>query len=155
MNLKLDNAFKALMWAGTYCPIGHDAAAAKSLQSCLTLCDPMNCSPTASSVHEILQARILEWVAISFSRGSSWPRDRTCISYVSFIGRRVLYHQHHLGSPLLLLLLLLPLSLAIHGGLVPGPPRNTKICRCSSPLYKMVLYLHVTLHILPYISNCL
>ena len=46
-------------------------------QWCLTLCDPMGCSPPGSSVHEILQARILEWVAISFSRGSSGPRDRT------------------------------------------------------------------------------
>ena len=44
-------------------------------QSCLTLCDPMDCSPPGSSVHEIFQARILEWVAISFSRGSSQPRD--------------------------------------------------------------------------------
>ena len=45
-----------------------------------TLCDPMDCSPPGSSVHGILQARILEWVAISFSRGSSRPRDRTHIS---------------------------------------------------------------------------
>ena len=41
------------------------------MQSCLTLCDPMDCSPPESSVHGISQARILEWVAISFSRGSS------------------------------------------------------------------------------------
>ena len=46
-------------------------------QSCLTLCDPMDCSPPGSSIHEIFQARVLEWVAISFSRGSSWPRDQT------------------------------------------------------------------------------
>ena len=44
---------------------------AKSLQSCPTLCDPMNCSPPGSSVHEILQARILEWVATPCSRKSS------------------------------------------------------------------------------------
>ena len=44
-------------------------------QSCLTLCDPMDCSPLGSSVLGILQARILEWVAISSSRGSSGPRD--------------------------------------------------------------------------------
>ena len=44
---------------------------AKSFHSCLTLCDPMDCSPPGSSVHGILQARMLEWVAISFSRGSS------------------------------------------------------------------------------------
>ena len=49
-------------------------------QSCLTLCDPMDCSPPGSSVHEIFQTRILEWVAISFSRGSSQPRDRTRVS---------------------------------------------------------------------------
>ena len=49
-------------------------------QSCLTLCDPMDCSPSGSSVHGILQARILEWVAISFSRGSFQPRDWTWVS---------------------------------------------------------------------------
>ena len=42
-------------------------------QSCLTLWDPVDCSPPGSSIHGILQARILEWVAISFSKGSSWP----------------------------------------------------------------------------------
>ena len=47
-------------------------------QLCPTVCDPMDCSLPGSSVHGILQARILEWVTISFSRGSSsWPRDRT------------------------------------------------------------------------------
>ena len=43
-------------------------------QSCLTLCDPMDCSLPGSSVHEIFHSRVLEWVAISFSRGPSWPR---------------------------------------------------------------------------------
>ena len=52
----------------------------KSLQSSLTLCDPMDCSPLGSSVHGILQARILEWVIISSSRRSSWPRDWTHVS---------------------------------------------------------------------------
>ena len=47
------------------------AVCAKSLQSCLTLCDPLDCSPPVSSVHGILQARILEWVAMPSSRGSS------------------------------------------------------------------------------------
>ena len=45
-------------------------------QLCLILCDPIGCSPKRSSVHGILQARILEWVAIPFSRGSSQPRDQ-------------------------------------------------------------------------------
>ena len=44
------------------------APAAKSLKSCPTLCDPMDCSPEGSSIHEVLQARMLEWVAISFSK---------------------------------------------------------------------------------------
>ena len=52
-------------------------------QSCPTLCDPMDCSPPGSSIHGILQARILEWVAISFSRGSSRPRDRTQVSHTA------------------------------------------------------------------------
>ena len=64
----------------------------------LTLWDPMDCSPPGSSVHGILQARALEWVAESSSRGSSRPRDRTCIYYVSCTGRWILDHQHHLGS---------------------------------------------------------
>ena len=50
---------------------------ARSLQSCLTLCDSMDYSPPGSSVHGILQTRMLEWVAVSFSKGSSWPRDWT------------------------------------------------------------------------------
>ena len=53
----------------------------KSLSS-VWLCNPMNCSLPGSSVHGILQARILEWVAISFSRGSSQPRDRTQVSRI-------------------------------------------------------------------------
>ena len=51
-------------------------------QSCLTRSDPMDCSLPGSSVHGILQARVLEWVAISFSRGSSQPRDQTLVSCI-------------------------------------------------------------------------
>ena len=54
-------------------------------QSCPILWDPMDCSPPGSSVHRILQARILEWVIMLYSRGSSWPRDRTHVSCVSCI----------------------------------------------------------------------
>ena len=64
---------------------------AKSLQTRLALWDPMGCSLPGSSAHEIFQARILEWIAMSFSRQSSQPRDRTHVSYVSCIGRGVLY----------------------------------------------------------------
>ena len=56
------------------------------------LCIPMDCSPSGFSVHGILQATILEWVAMPPSRGPSWPRDGIRISYVSCIGRQILYH---------------------------------------------------------------
>ena len=55
-------------------------------QSCPTLCNPMDCCLPGFSVHGIFQARVLEWVAISFSRGSSRPRDRTSVSHT--VGRR-------------------------------------------------------------------
>ena len=72
-------------------------------QSCLTLCDPTDCSLPGSSVHGIFQARVLEWVAVSFSRGSSQPRDQTWVSHIAGRGfivratREVIY----LSIPLL------------------------------------------------------
>ena len=72
---------------------------AESLQSCLTPCDPMDCSPPGSAVHGILQARRLECVAISFSRGASRPKDQTQISCIAgrffiiwAIGKSKLYY---------------------------------------------------------------
>ena len=62
------------------------------LQSSPTLCDPMDCSPPGSSVYGILRQEDWSWVAIFYSRGSSWLRDWTHVSSVSYIGRRVLYH---------------------------------------------------------------
>ena len=64
---------------------------AKALQSCPTLCNPMNCSLPGSSVIGILPARILEWIAMPSSRGSSSRRDQAHVSYVSCIGRQVLF----------------------------------------------------------------
>ena len=64
-------------------------AAVAVAKLCLILCDPRRDSPPGSSVHGISQARILEWFASSFSRGSSHPRDRT---HASCIGKRILYH---------------------------------------------------------------
>ena len=72
---------------------------AKSFQARPTLCDPMDWSPPGSSVHGILQARILEWVAVPASRGPSQAKDQTGVPYVSCTGRRGLYHCCHLGSP--------------------------------------------------------
>ena len=70
-----------------------------SARSCSTLSNPMDCSPRGSSVHKISQARILEWVATCFSRGSSWPRDRTHVSCVPCIAGRLFFLLSHWGSP--------------------------------------------------------
>ena len=66
-----------------YRVLPHPPCSKFKAQSCLTLCDPKDCSSPGSSVHGILQARILEWVAISFSRASSRPRDRTRVSRIA------------------------------------------------------------------------
>ena len=65
---------------------------AKLLHLCVILCNSMDCSLPGSSVHGILQARILECVAMPSSRGSSRPRDWTCVSCTVGIGRRILCH---------------------------------------------------------------
>ena len=95
------------------------------VQSCLTVCHPIDCSLPGFSVRRILQARILEWVAIFSPRGSSWPRDQT---HVSCVGRWILYHWVSREA-----LLLLP---------------YTKISLCTTwmiPLH-LVLCLEIRLH---------
>ena len=80
----------------------HTYVKVKWKRKCQLLCGvqlfatPMDCSPPGSSVHRIFQAIMLEWVAFSLSRGSSWLRDQT---WVSCIGRQILYHLSHPGSP--------------------------------------------------------
>ena len=66
-----------------------------SFQSCPTLCDPMDCSPVGFSVHGILQAKMLEWVAAPSSQGSSWPRDWVHVSCIA--GR--FFTTEPLGKP--------------------------------------------------------
>ena len=66
------------------------------IQLCPTLFQPHGLH--GSSLHGILQAEILEWVAISSSRGSSWPSDRTSVSSISYIGRGIIYHQAAEGT---------------------------------------------------------
>ena len=85
---------------------GFEESQSEVAQLLPTLCDPTDCSLPASSIHGIFQARVLEWAAISFCRGSSWPRDRTwvslclslrqmlcCLSHQGFEGSSV-KHQH-------------------------------------------------------------
>ena len=74
----------------------HSSTPREVVQSCPTLCNPMDCSLSGSSVHGIFKARVLEWVAISYSRGSSRPRDWTRVSHI--VGRRF-YCLSHQGSP--------------------------------------------------------
>ena len=76
----------------------------KVTQLCLTLCDPLDCSLPGSSIHGIFQARILEWVAVSFSRGTSQPRDRTRVFHIVGIrftiwATREVHLYHEVGFP--------------------------------------------------------
>ena len=90
LKLRQSSTVGSALASQKFCSLLIALCCAKSLQLCLTLCGPMDCSPLGSSVHGILQARISEWVAMPFSRGSSQPRDRTHGSYISCIHRRVL-----------------------------------------------------------------
>ena len=103
---------------------------AKSLQLCLTICDPMDCSPPGSSVHGILQARILEWVVISFSRGSP-PRDWTCISRIAE-DSLPLSHLKNL-SPSLVLFLLFYLSFFLRDWSILGSKFPQKMYLHTKP----------------------
>ena len=89
---------KSLGAPSSLLPLPRGVSPCMSAKLCPTLCNLINCSLPASSVHGILQARILKWVALPSSRGSSQPRDQTHVFYISCICRQVLYHWCHLGS---------------------------------------------------------
>ena len=76
----------------SYAEVTKNTSACECPHSCLTLCDPMDCSLPGSSVHGILHARILECVVNFYSKGSSWHRGGTRVSWVPFIGMQILYH---------------------------------------------------------------
>ena len=92
--LRSGRAELSVSWApgGFHLQTGCACQCAKSLKLSLTLYDPMDCSPLGSFVCGIFQTRILKWVAMPSSRGSSPPRGGTWVSYVSCIGSQVLYH---------------------------------------------------------------
>ena len=71
------------LWVGLALPSSSPKVKVLVTQSCLTFCNPVDCSPPGSSVHGILQARIREWVAMPFCRGSSPPRDRTRVAHTA------------------------------------------------------------------------
>ena len=102
--------------------------ASEVAQSCPTLCDPMDCSLPGSSIHGIFQARILEWVAISFSRRSFQPRDWTQVSHCrpgSLHCRQTLYHLSHQGSLRVM---------------------NIKFYRLKKQIYKYSVWEELTVH---------
>ena len=114
-------------------------------QSCLTLCDPMGCSLPGSSVHGIFQAIVLEWIAISFSRGSSQPRVRTQVSrivdtrFTVWATRKVHYyclipgHFYHLKRN--------PRSISSHSPFSPPPSPGNHSSNLSMNLYILdILY---------------
>ena len=85
IQLHFCNIFKTWPPFSFYLPSVHNAIdwVSEVFQSCLIIYDPVDCSLQGSSVRGIFQARVLECVAISFSRGSSWPRDRTWVSRIA------------------------------------------------------------------------
>ena len=89
----------AKQWKMFSIPGSSTLSASVCMLSRVWLCKPMDCSPPVSSVHRILQARILEWVAMLSSRGSSQPRDQTPVSYVSLHWQADSLLLSHLGSP--------------------------------------------------------
>ena len=101
-----------------------------SPQLCPTLWDPMDCSPSGSSFVGILQARILEWVAMSSSRGSSQPRYQT---HISCIARQILYCLSHQGSPWILGVG----SPSLLQGIIPTQELNRGLLHCRQILYQL------------------
>ena len=99
MNMSLSKLWELVMDRKAWCGAVHRVSKSQTQLRDWTelnwsrvwlLCDPMEYSPPASSLHWIFKARILEWVLIPFSKGSSWPRDWTCVSCIS---KQVLYHR--------------------------------------------------------------
>ena len=109
-----------------------------AIQSYQTFCNPMDCSPPSSSVHGIVRARILEWVATSFSRGSSWSRDWTQVSWIAggfynvWATREAPFYLESLGSdnPGYKLMLNILLAECLYGTL-----GNVYICKIWIILY--------------------
>ena len=137
--------------------VGQDwrdlAAAVAAVQ---LFCDPMNCTLPGSSVHNIFLGENPRVVAIPFSRGSSQPRDPTHVSYVSCIGKRVLYYQHHLGSPIWSISSVAqscPTLCDPMDARLPSPSPTPGVCSNSCPLSR---WCHPTISssVVPF-SSCL
>ena len=147
-----ENALDTLLLISSQCHIqglhngnlktGHDGRIytmviikSEVAQSCLTLCEPMDCSPPGSSILGIFQARVLQWVAISFSRESSRPGIKPSVLHC----RQMLYHLSHQGIPIIkhykrgnpLAAQWLGFHISTAGSMALIPGRGTKIPRAS------------------------
>ena len=132
-------AFRQILYHLSHQGNPYNRICAKSLQSCPTLCNPMDCSLPGSSVHGILQARILEWVAVSSCRRSSQPRDGTCVSYIC-IGRLVLYcwatREAHIIAYFVLILTEIDVCGIVNNLNIPRDKTNSKkFYSCHNWLY--------------------
>ena len=107
-----------IFWVTLWMPVKKWSEVA---QSCPTVWDTMDCSLPHSSIHGIFQARVLEWVAISFSRGSSQPRDRTQVSHIV---SKTLYRLSHQGIPKSCPTLATPWTVACQAPLSMGVSRQ-------------------------------
>ena len=101
----------------------------------------MDCSLPSFTVLGVSQARILEWIAISSSRGSSWPRDWICISWVSCIDRQVFYHWTIQGNPIYPFFKMLRFSISSH---LLNKLYTIKWCHSLLPTCYFSLYLTIT-----------
>ena len=113
------------------CTFSRGESESLAAQLCPTLCDPMDCRLPGSSIHGIFQARVLEWVAISFSRGSSRPRDWTRVSHI--VGRHFTIWATRE---------------------VPFSRRNEYKRRDSNARSHLLLFSHVWLFVTPWIAAC-
>ena len=133
-------------------------------QSYLTLCDPMDCSLPCSSLHGIFQARVLEQVAISFSRGSSQPRDRTWVSHI--VGRRfTVWATREVSALVLYILFFKEVAKNVCGGplylyavssmvvsYITAVVQLTNLIPVSPVLYILIyVYVYLVLYILSYL----
>ena len=126
-------------WSGV--PLPSPCMHAKSLQLCPTLCDPLDCSPSGSSVHGILWAWILEWVTMPFSKGSSQPRDQTQVSHIAGRFFTVWATKHEWKKSILdheinnMDISIFPHSLALFSG-------HVKMCVHVSNLHRHKFYIY-------------
>ena len=119
----------------------------KVSQSCLTLCDPMDCSLLRPSVHGTLQERVLEWIAISSSRGTSQPRNRTRVSCIT----QILYHRSHQVVVLQCGVVFCHTSTWISIGILTSPPYWTSFPH-PTPFHSR-LSQRTSLNSLPHAAN--